>query len=246
MYNYKITIEYDGSAFNGWQVQPGLRTVQGEIEKAVIEVSGRKSNVICAGRTDSGVHAFGQVANFKSRIDWGEESVRKALNRVLPDDIVLLDCEEVDSGFNARFDAIARYYEYRIFNARSSIRRNFCWQYPAKINFACLKRLSAKLLGEHDFKSFCVRKSQKKSNLCTVTKSHWTKRGKEYNFQIIANRFLHGMVRSLVGTMIKISAGFQDEEVFEELLERPKRSEKVFTAPPNGLYLMKVEYDLEK
>ena len=222
-----------------------MRTVQGEIEKAVEEISGRKSNVICAGRTDAGVHAFGQVANFKSRIDWGDERVLKALNRVLPDDIVILECEEVGSDFNARYSALARHYEYRIYNARSSIRRNFYWQYPARINLACLKRLSAMIMGEHDFKSFCVRKSQKESNLCTVTKSHWTKRDKEYTFQIIANRFLHGMVRSLVGTMIKISAGFSEEEVFEELLAKPKRSEKVFTAPPNGLYLMEVAYEIE-
>ncbi len=246
MLNYRIIIEYDGSGFNGWQVQPGLRTIQGEIEKAVEEISGRKSNVICAGRTDAGVHAFGQVANFKSRIDWGDDSVLKALNRVLPDDIVILECEEVDSDFNARYSAIARHYEYKIFNARSSIRRNFYWQYPAQINFACLKRLSSMIMGEHEFESFCVRKSRKKSNLCRVTKSHWTKRDKEYTFQIIANRFLHGMVRSLVGTMIKISAGFQDEEVFTELLLKPKRSEKVFTAPPNGLYLMEVVYNNEK
>ncbi len=242
MHNYKLTIEYDGRRFSGWQIQPKLRTIQGVIEKALADISGRKSNLICAGRTDSGVHAFGQVANFKSTIDWGTESIMKALNRVLPDDITILGCEEVESDFNARYSALARSYEYRIYNGRSSIRRHFYWNHPAGINLACLKRLAAVIMGEHDFRSFCVKKSQKESNLCTVTKSRWTKKSKDYTFQITASRFLHGMVRGLVGTMIKISTGFLEEQVFEELLTKPKRSEKVFTAPPNGLYLMEITY----
>lgn len=242
MHNYKLKIEYDGKKFSGWQIQPNLRTVQGVIEKTIADISGRKSNLICAGRTDAGVHAFGQVANFKSIIDWGADSIMKALNRVLPDDITILSCEEVESDFNARYSALARSYEYRIYNGRSSIRRDFYWNYPTRINLARLKRLSGMLIGEHDFRSFCVKKSQKESNLCTVTNSRWTKKGKDYTFQITANRFLHGMVRGLVGTMIKISAGFLEEQVFEELLTNPKRSEKVFTAPPNGLYLMEITY----
>ncbi len=242
MHNYKLTIEYDGKKFSGWQIQPNLRTVQGVIENTIAKISGRKSNLVCAGRTDAGVHAFGQVANFKSTIDWGTESIMKALNRELPDDVTILACEDAESNFNARFSAKARSYEYRIYNGRSSIRRNFYWNYPARINMACLKRLSGMLKGEHDFRSFCVKKSQKESNLCTVTNSRWTKRGKDYTFQITANRFLHGMVRGLVGTMIKVSAGFLEEQVFEELLTNPKRSERVFTAPPNGLYLMEITY----
>ena len=242
MHNYKLIVEYDGTNFAGWQVQPGLRTVQGEIEKVIQEISGRKSNLICGGRTDAGVHALGQCANFKSKIDWGEESVKKAINRILPADIVIVNCAEVDMDFHARFSAVSRSYKYQIYNDRSSVRRNFYWRYPEKINLACLRRLSAKILGEHDFRSFCVKKSQKKSNLCTITKSYWTKKGKDFTFEITSNRFLHGMVRGLVGTMIKISAGFLAEEEFDILLEKPKRSEKVFTAPSNGLFLMEIEY----
>ncbi len=243
MHNYKLVIEYDGEEFSGWQVQPGLRTVQGEIEKALQEISGKRTKIICGGRTDAGVHAFGQTANFKSTIDWGDEKIKKALNRVLPDDITILSCSEADPEFHARFSAVARKYKYQIYNDRSSIRRHYYWRYPEKINFACLRRLAAMIMGENDFRSFCVRKSQKKSNLCYVSKSSWTKKGKEYTFQITANRFLHGMVRGLVGTMIKIAAGFSKEEVFTELLENPRRSEKVFTAPPNGLFLMEIVYD---
>ena len=170
MHNYKLTIEYNGRDFCGWQIQPGLRTVQGEIEKTLHKISGRKSKVICGGRTDSGVHAYGQVANFKSTIDWGEDSIRKALNQALPNDITIHACEEVEPDFHARFSAHERRYEYRVYNDRGSIRRGFYWLYPGRINFACLKRLAAILPGKHDFTSFCVKKSQKKSNLCTVGK----------------------------------------------------------------------------
>jgi tRNA pseudouridine38-40 synthase len=242
MHNYKLIIEYNGREFCGWQIQPGLRTVQGEIEKTLLKISGRKTGIICGGRTDSGVHAYGQCANFKSTIDWGEDSIRKALNQALPDDITIHACEEVEPDFHARFSAVERRYEYRIFNDRGSIRRGFYWLYPEKVNFACLKRLAAILPGEHDFASFCVKKSQKKSNLCTVGKSYWTKKGKEYTFHISSNRFLHGMVRGLAGTMVKISAGFLEEEDFEDLIANPERSKRVFTAPPDGLYLMEIRY----
>jgi tRNA pseudouridine38-40 synthase len=242
MRNYKLIIEYDGRDFCGWQIQPNLRTVQGELEKVLHELTGKRVNLVCGGRTDSGVHAYGQCANFKSTIDWGEDHIRKAIDSNSPDDITIVSCQEVDQDFHARFSATARNYCFRIYNNRSSIRRNHYWQYPEKINFACLKRLSQMIIGEHDFRSFCVKKSQKESNFCMVKKSHWTKKGKEFTFQISSNRFLHGMVRSLVGTMIKISAGFMAEKVFEELITNPKRSEKVFTAPPGGLYLMKIDY----
>lgn len=242
MHNFKLTIEYDGTGFSGWQVQPGLRTIQGEIESALKSHLGNEVKITGGGRTDAGVHAYGQCANFKADIDWGTGSVRKALNGVLPDDIVIRECVEVNDEFNARYSAQWRYYIYRIYLDRSSLRRNHFWCLEDNLDYDLLQSMAGYIRGQHDFGSFCVKKSQKDSNLCRVEKSYWTNEGKEFTFQIISNRFLHGMVRSLVGTMIKVNAGSLELFEFKDLIDNPERSEKVFTAPPNGLYLMEIRY----
>jgi tRNA pseudouridine38-40 synthase len=242
MPNFKLIVEYDGSGFSGWQVQPELRTVQGVIEAALRKHLGYEIKITGAGRTDAGVHAIDQCANFQADIDWGADAVRKALNGVLPDDIVVKSCEEVADDFNARFSARSRHYVYRIYNERSSIRRHFFSCYEGDINYDLLQTMASYIFGEHDFGSFCVKKSQRDSNLCTVRKSYWTNDGKEFTFQIISNRFLHGMVRSLVGTMLKVNAGSLELEEFKDLIDNPERSEKILTAPANGLYLVEIRY----
>ncbi|MBD3381832.1 MAG: tRNA pseudouridine(38-40) synthase TruA [candidate division Zixibacteria bacterium] len=242
MPNFKLTIEYDGTGFSGWQVQPGLRTVQGEIEKALENHLGYEVKITGGGRTDAGVHALGQTASFKADIDWGADAVRKAINGVLPDDILIVDCSEVGDDFNARFSALSRHYRYQIYSDRSSLRRNLFWCYEDKLDFDLLQTMASYIRGEHDFASFCVKKSQKPSNLCRVEKSYWTNDGKEFTFQIISNRFLHGMVRSLVGSMIKVNAGSLELFEFKDLIDNPERSEKVLTAPANGLYLVEIRY----
>jgi tRNA pseudouridine38-40 synthase len=240
--NYKCVIEYDGTDFCGWQYQPRERTVQGEFEKAVGKMVKKKVNVTAAGRTDSGVHAAGQVVNFKVDKDWSTDIVLKGLNANLPTDILIKSCRVVSDTFNARFDAKSREYRYRIYNGRSPLKSRNLWCSNLDIDHAMLSRLASKLTGEQHFLSFCVKKSQKESNLCHVTKSCWTKRGNEHTFRIVANRFLHGMVRSLVGTMIKVANGQLTEHDFRELFENPKRSATIMTAPPQGLCLMKVDY----
>jgi len=203
---------------------------------------GKRVKITAAGRTDSGVHAAGQVVSFKIEKDWSPEIVLKGLNSNLPADILIKSCRVVSGAFNARFGAKSRRYRYRLYNGRSALRRRDRWCTSLEIDYSVLSQLASTLPGEHDFSSFCVKKSQKESNLCTVTKSFWTKRGKEYTFHVVANRFLHGMVRSLVGTMVKTASKQLTEQEFRELFESPRRSATIMTAPPQGLCLMKVNY----
>jgi tRNA pseudouridine38-40 synthase len=240
--NYMCVVEYDGTDFSGWQYQPRQRTVQGEFEKAVGKMVKMRVNVVAAGRTDAGVHAAGQVVSFTIDRDWSPEVVLKGLNANLPADILIRLCRSVDHTFNARFSAKSREYRYRIYNGRSALRRRDYWCTGIPFDFIRLSRLAAPLPGEHDFSSFCVKKSQKDSNLCRVTKSCWTKKGKVYTFHIVADRFLHGMVRSLVGTMVKTASGQLTERDFSGLFIIPRRSAAIMAAPPQGLCLMNVEY----
>ncbi len=235
-------VEYDGSGLHGWQCQPRLRTGQGVFEDAVRKMAKQKINVTASGRTDTGVHAEGQVVNFAIDRDWKPEVVLRGLNSLLPEDIRIRSCRVVPDGFNARYDAVSREYRYRIYGERSALRRRTHWCTDLQIDYGVLETLAKRLCGSHDFRSFCVKKSQKESNVCVVTKSFWTKRGKEYTFHVVANRFLHGMVRSLVGTMVKVASSQLTERDFELLFERPERSAKVLTAPPQGLTLVKVNY----
>lgn len=235
-------VEYDGSDFHGWQYQPKLRTGQGVFEDAVRKMTKQNINVTASGRTDTGVHAEGQVVNFAIDREWAPEVVLKGLNSLLPEDIRIRRCSIVPDRFNARFDAVSREYRYRIYNERSALRRRTHWCSDMQVDYSVLQSLAEVLRGSHDFRSFCVKKSQKESNICTVKKSFWTKRGKEYTFHVVANRFLHGMVRSLVGTMVKVASSQLTERDFNHLFERPERSAKVLTAPPQGLTLVKVNY----
>jgi tRNA pseudouridine38-40 synthase len=219
--------------------------VQGEFEKAVERMTKVSVSVTAAGRTDSGVHAAGQVVNFKVDRDWSPGIIQRGLNSNLPDDILVKSCRIVDEGFNARFDAKSREYRYCIYNGHSALKRRYSWCTNLPISYPVLPRLASELLGEHDFSSFCVQKSQKLSNNCTVVKSCWTKHGREYTFRIVADRFLHGMVRSLVGTMAKVAGGRLTEREFRGLFGSPGRSSKISTAPPQGLCLRKVNYSCD-
>jgi len=239
---FKCIVEYDGTDFCGWQRQPRLRTVQGEFEKALRTMTRSKINVVAAGRTDSGVHAVGQVVSFGIDRDWDRGVILRGMNANLPDDVVIHKCTRVSDRFNARYDAVSREYRYRVCAGRSALlRRDHLCRYD-EFSFETLQRLATLLEGEHDFASFCVKKSRKESNLCTVMKSNWTKNRGVYTFRIVANRFLHGMVRSLVGTMFRVCDGNIDERRFAGLLSRPKRSATILTAPAQGLTLIKVNY----
>lgn len=240
--NIKIEIEYDGTNFSGWQVQPKLRTVQGEIENKLKRVLGEKIKLVSAGRTDVGAHALGQVANFKTKSFLNLDSIFCGLNSILPEDIVIKNRKEVDFDFNSRYDAISRVYRYRIYLGRTALLRNHVWQLGYDVKISDIVKATEKILGKNDFSSFCVAKSSKKNNFCNVIYASWKKRKEELIFEIKADRFLHSMVRILVGTLMDVGRGYFSLADFEEILKSKDRKKAGKTAPACGLYLVKVNY----
>jgi len=240
--NLKLTIEYDGTDFAGWQVQPAERTVQGEIEKVLTTILGEKMELAGSGRTDSGVHAFGQVANFILEKEVDLPKLLHSLNSMLPKDIVIRELAEVPGDFHARYSAISRIYSYRIHLGRTALNHRHVWESPYDLGLDELKWCAEVIRGEHDFTSFCVAKSQKDDCSCEVMDADWKKVGRELLFHIEADRFLHTMVRSLVGTMVEVGRGFLPKEEFREMLKLEDRQKSGPTAPAKGLCLVAVKY----
>ncbi len=240
--NIKLEIEYDGTDFYGWQIQPNLRTVQGEIENGLNAILKRKVSLIGAGRTDVGVHALGQVANFKTESELELEEIQKALNGFLPDDIAIKKTEEVDLDFNSRYSARSRTYHYRVGLSKTALFRRFVWEVSYSLNLETLFRATNEIQGEHDFTSFCVAESIKENNLCKMKQVFWERSGNELIFKIEADRFLHNMVRSLVGTLIEVARGYFSVSDFIEIVAAKDRKKAGPTAPARGLYLVEVKY----
>ncbi len=242
MRNIKLEIEYDGTNFYGWQVQPKLRTVQGEIQDNLKTILGHDVNLIGSGRTDVGVHALGQVANFKTKNLLDKESILRGLNGLLPDDIVIKKVEEVGLDFNARYSAKSRLYKYRVYLGRTAILRRYVWEVLFSLNLDEILKATDGILGEHDFSSFCVTESTKQNNICKVTSATWEKLENELIFRIEADRFLHNMVRSLVGTLIEIGRGYFSVSDFFDIMNAKDRRKAGPTAPACGLCLVEVKY----
>lgn len=240
--NIKLEIEYEGTDFSGWQIQPKLRTVQGEIQDKLQTILGHKINLIGAGRTDVGVHALGQAANFKTTNELSKNSIINGLNGLLPNDIVIKRIEEVDLNFNSRYDAKSRLYKYRIYLGRTAIWRKYVWEVLYSLNLENILEATKKIQGEHDFSSFCVAESTKNNNACRVFSAIWEKSSDELIFKIEADRFLHAMVRSLVGTLIEVGRGYFSVSDFVNIMEVKDRKKAGPTAPACGLYLAEVKY----
>lgn len=240
--NLKLTIEYDGTDFAGWQIQASERTVQGEMEKVLTTILGKKTELVGSGRTDSGVHAFGQVANFVIEEEDDLPKLLHSLNSMLPTDIVIRELTEVPEDFHARYSAISRIYSYRIHLGRTALNHRHVWELPYDLSLDELKWCAEVIIGEHDFTSFCVAKSQKNDCSCEVLVADWKKVGRELLFHIEADRFLHTMVRSLVGTMVEVGRGFLPKEEFGEIVTLKDRTEAGPTAPAKGLCLVAVRY----
>jgi tRNA pseudouridine38-40 synthase len=235
--NLKLTLEYDGTGFHGWARQPGLRTVEGSLREALDAVFPRWHGLAVAGRTDTGVHATGQVASVE--IDGGPPAERAAdaLNSALPEDVAVLESSEAPGGFHARFSARSRSYRYRVLTGRRSpleARRAFWWPRPADVDV--LREASAALVGEHDFRAFTPTETQHDVFLRNVLAADWKREGDRLEFTITADSFLRHMVRTLVGTML------EGPERIGHLLNGASRSEAGLTAPAWGLYLERVEY----
>tara|TARA_Y100001960_G_scaffold321483_1_gene396339 strand:- start:169 stop:903 length:735 start_codon:yes stop_codon:yes gene_type:complete len=241
--NYKITIEYDGTEFSGWQLQPNMRTVQGELQSAISKLNGdRLVKINGAGRTDAGVHAWGQVASFFLDKKWEVNKLCNAINGNSEDDLNIKDCNIVEKNFHARYSAIKRMYKYSCFIGRSPISQRYAWEITKPLSLEKLNDCAKLLIGDLDFTSFSKHIPEKKNQRCIVNQSQWIKSGTFVIFTIEANRFLQHLVRCLVGTMVLVATGQKTVEKFSEILEEKNFEAKVYRAPANGLFLQNVKY----
>ena len=243
MPRYKIVLEYDGSNFAGWQLQPDARTVQGEIEKALQEFGNGRITVTGAGRTDSGVHALGQAAHFDLEREIDSQELRAALNAKTSGEIYVMEAEKVKDDFHARFDARWRRYLYVIARHPSPIGRLYSWYPPFDYKYSILQQLTPDLLGGNDFTGFCLAKSKKENCVCTVAYAAWTENDSQRVFEIVADRFLHEMVRLLVGTMMDIARGRFAPDQTVKILHNGDVTQCGTAAPAKGLFLAEVGYD---
>jgi tRNA pseudouridine38-40 synthase len=243
----QLVLHYDGSGFSGWQRQPGERTVQGDLEAAVSKLCGAPITVVGAGRTDAGVHARGQAAGVRVPDKWSALALRRSMNAILPDDVWIAAAFEMREDFHPRYSAVSRSYSYYVGTddfASSPFRRTteLVWKKPLE-----LKRLAAAasaIEGEHCFRAFAVKGTAPETDdhRCTVSHAAWRERAGGLVFEIHADRFLHHMVRFLVGTMLEIGEGRREPGAIAELLTQEDNSKVAQPAPPHGLFLERVEY----
>ena len=243
----QLVLHYDGAEFAGWQRQPDQRTVQGVLEDALRQLCGTPIPVLGAGRTDAGVHARGQAAGVRVPNAWEPVRLRRALNGVLPRDVWVAAAHDMQPAFHARFSATARRYRYQLGlddSAHSPFRRRWEWAPRGPIELAALDAAAAQLPGEHGFRAFAVRGTAPESDdhRCVVRTACWRRREGGLTFEIEANRFLHHMVRFLVGTMVEIGAGRRPLSDIARLLEAADNDEVSPPAPPHALFLDAVEY----
>jgi len=242
---YKLTIEYDGAPFSGWQIQAGGLTVQGVLTAAIEALAGEKTLVQGAGRTDAGVHARGQVAHVDLTRDWDTDTVRDALNAHLrPHPVAILAAERVADGFNARTSAVKRHYLYRILNRRADLTLDagHAWRVPRPLDAAAMHAAAQRLIGKHDFSSFRASECQAKSPVKTLDVLTVTRDGDAVNVTASARSFLHTQVRSMVGSLAMVGEGKWSADDLAKVLAARDRTACGPLAPPDGLYLMKVDY----
>ncbi len=244
MYNYKIIVEYDGTNFVGWQQQENGQSIQAFLQDAAFKLSGEKVTIFGAGRTDAGVHAYGQVASFTINKKIETDVIRDGLNQHLrPHPISVQKAELVDSEFHARFSAIKRWYEYKIINRRPplTIDKNRAWCVYKKINVEKMKTESSSFLGRHDLNAFRSAHCQSKSSIKTIENIHIKHEGEQIIFNICAKSFLHSQVRIMVGTLVDIAKGNITKTIID-IINSKNREIAGQTAPAHGLYLKKIEY----
>lgn len=237
-------VEYDGSGFFGWQRQNHARSVQGEVEAALSRVANHALRVVCAGRTDSGVHASWQIIHFDSQVERSERSWVLGTNANLPNDVGLLWAREVDDDFHARFSAQARRYRYVILNrevASALLHRRTTWVHQA-LDVSRMQEGTRYLLGEHDFSSFRALACQAKSPLRTIYRLDIKRSGTFLYLDVEANAFLHHMVRNIAGVLLAVGRGVQNSQWVEDILDKRDRTQGGVTAPASGLYLVGVSY----
>jgi tRNA pseudouridine38-40 synthase len=243
---YKLTIEYDGAPFAGWQIQADRPTVQGVLTAAVEALSGEKTLVQGAGRTDAGVHARGQVAHVDLAKDWDTDTVRDALNALLrPNPVAILSAERVADGFNARTSAVKRHYLYRIINRRADLTLDagHAWRVPRPLDAAAMHAAAQRLVGKHDFTTFRSTECQAKSPVKTLQRLDVERAGDDVIVLASARSFLHSQVRSMVGSLVMVGEGKWNVDDLSRVLAAADRTACGQVAPPDGLYLMRVDYE---
>lgn len=246
---YRMLIEYDGSPFCGWQVQPDQPSVQAAIEDALEVVLKHRPQLVGSGRTDAGVHARGQVAHFDASGEVDEARLRRSLNGLLPQEIVIRALERTTDDFHARYEARLRRYHYYVSVAPFALDFNRRWLLRPPPDFDLMNLAGTALLGRHDFDSFCRTQSATKNRVCTIGLARWAPEPdfgacvSRWRFEVTADRFLHGMVRTIVGTLVEIGRGQRSPAALREVLDARDRREAGPAAPPEGLVLEHVDYD---
>jgi len=245
MPRYKLTVEYDGRPFAGWQIQADQLTVQGLLTSAVEALSGDKTLVQGAGRTDAGVHARAQIAHVDLSRDWDTDTIRDALNAHLrPHPIAILAAEHAADDFNARTSAIRRHYLYRIINRRAdlTLEAGRAWRVPRPLDVAAMQKAAQRLTGKHDFTTFRSTECQAKSPVKTLDILKVERSGEDVYVTAVARSFLHNQVRSMVGSLVPVGEGKWSADDLTKALDARDRAACGTVAPPDGLYLIKVEY----
>ena len=241
----KLVLEYDGTCYAGWQRQPDRLTIQEAIEQAIKQVSQVEVSIVGAGRTDSGVHARGQVASFRTELDWPARSWMRALNAVLPKDISVLSSTIMDDRFHAQHDARGKLYTYRILprSTRPTIDRAFVWHIYKPLDEPAMQRAASTLLGSQDFSSFEGSLTDNDNPICHLQRLSVIRHNDQILIEAYANRFLKHMVRAIVGTIVEVGLGKRSPDSLTEVLLARDRSAAGQTAPPHGLCLMRVDYE---
>lgn len=245
MRNLKLTIEYDGKRYLGWQrLGDSDKTIQGKIESVLKQMTGETIEIVGSGRTDGGTHARGQVANFKTETTMDCREIRDFLNRYLPQDIVIKEVAEMPERFHARYNARGKQYSYYVWNETvpSAFERNYSYYFPQKLDRQLMEQACEKLLGEHDFLGFSALKKTKKSTVRKIEAIEIQEAGGLVHFTFVGNGFLHKMVRILVGTILEIGAGRMDLTDIDEIFDTKIRKNAGETVPAQGLFLDEVFY----
>jgi len=243
--NFKIAVEYDGSGYHGWQRQKNDRTIQEEIEKAIHAITGQTVSLTGSGRTDAGVHAYAQVANFKCNTHLKAQDLSGGLNSLTADDIVIKACQEMEEAFHARYDVKSKAYVYKILNRPNpaAVGRQYAWHIRKELNRETMRAAIAHLIGSHDFKAFEGVGSPRSHTTRNVYKADLIEDKDDcLAFEIEADGFLRFMVRNIVGTLVDVGRGKISPDDFKRILASKDRNQAGATAPAHGLFLKKVSY----
>ena len=239
---YFIELSYKGTKYHGWQIQPDANSVQEEINTAISTILQEEISIVGAGRTDAGVHASQMFAHFDCKKELTSVFVYK-FNAILPNDIVIYKLSEVADEKHARFDAVSRSYEYKVWLGRNPFLLETAWQlYQQELNLEKMNEAASVLLEYEDFESFSKVKTDVRTFNCTITQAVWKQNGNELTFYITANRFLRNMVRAIVGTLVEVGLGKKSVDDFRKVIESKKRSEAGLSVPAHGLFLTEVKY----